>query len=120
MTEPLTVDTVPHVTSLSKQRFIETVVVLSTLTACASDGRRVGGPSAGAPSFSCISARAAVGLTQGTSVSDARQVLRQAIVAPDSSKAERDFFTKQLDALASLPLDEPIGSHLDSVPCDLR
>jgi hypothetical protein len=68
--------------------------------------------------FDCIAALAATGFTASIPAGDAVAALQDLVDGADSS-AEAAYFQAMLDEAGALDADEPIGTALDDVPCDL-
>ena len=71
------------------------------------------------PTFACISANQVSGLTTGTPVPVAREVLGR--LAEDGSlpPEQREYYAEQRRALNDLPDSATVGSTLDGVHCTL-
>ena len=93
------------------------------LACCSSEADDIASPPtpttvAGA-NWACISAFAAPGLSQGSSVERAREILRELADDESNSSAERRYFADLLTALEGKADADTVGHSLDDVPCEL-
>jgi hypothetical protein len=89
--------------------------------ACAGGGDQATATTTAVPSFSCLAAQTALGLTQGSRADDAERRLKAVIASDAYTPAEHAFFRALLRRLRRLELagSDHLGDRLDGVHCDL-
>lgn len=94
-------------------------VVALVVAGCSSDGSPTTGDSSN-QSFACVVAVSALGLSNGSTVAEARVRVDAAASDPEATADERSYYKALLAALKGLDASRSIGTALDKVPCSLR
>jgi hypothetical protein len=91
-------------------------------SACSSGDDDASSTTTVVPSFSCLAARTALGLSKGSRADQAEQRLEDVIASDAYTAAEHAYFRAVLRRLRRLELakDARIEDRLDDVACDLR